>query len=79
MIQKGQNKKKKVSEENDVSAHETKISVAVIPLKKKEEVEAKSRKHKRKLDDLQAGVKYHKIYHTKKASLMMKESEAMVL
>ena len=25
------------------------------------------RKHKRELEDLQAGVKYHKIYHTKKA------------
>ena len=26
-----------------------------------------SRKHKRELEDLQAGVKYHKIHHTKKA------------
>ena len=26
-----------------------------------------SKKHKRELEDLQAGVKYHNMYHTKKA------------
>ena len=32
-----------------------------------------SRKHKMELDDLQAGVKYQKISHTKKERLKMKE------
>ena len=56
--------------------HEPEISVASIPVEeRKEEVASKSRKHKRKLEDLQADVKYHKIYHTKKQSLMIKERQ----
>ena len=30
-------------------------------------------KHKRELENLQAGVKYHEIYHKKKERLKMKE------
>ena len=47
--------------------HESQISAASIPVEeRKEEAISVSRKHKRELKDLQAGVKYHKIYHTKK-------------
>ena len=48
--------------------HEAEISVAVIPVQERNEVVvSKSRKHKRESEYLQAGVKYHKIYHTKRA------------
>ena len=40
--------------------------MASTTVQKKEEVISKSKKHKRELEDLQAGVKYHKIYCTKK-------------
>ena len=56
--------------------HETEISVAVTPVQeRKEEAVIKSRKCKRELEDYQAGVKYIKIYHTKKQSLIMKERQ----
>ena len=65
-----------VTDENDASVHEAEISVASIPVQeRKEETMSKSRKHKRELEDLQAGVKYHMIYHTKKQRLMMKERQ----
>ena len=35
------------------------------------------KKHKRELEDLQAGVKYHKIYHTKKTK--MEDEGEMIL
>ena len=62
-----------VTEEKDVSIHEAEISVASNPVqeRKKEYVMSKSRKNKRQLEDLQAGVKHHTIYHTKKASLKL--------
>ena len=57
-----------VNEEKDVLVHETEISVVSILIEeRKEGIISKSRKHKRELEDLQAGVKYHKIYYTKKA------------
>ena len=50
--------------------HKNKISVASIPLQeRKEEAISMSGKHERELKDLQAGVKCHKIYHTKKQTL----------
>ena len=61
MMQKKQN-------QIDVSVDEAEMSVDSIPFEeRKDEVVSKSRKHKRELEDLQDGVKYHKIYHTKKA------------
>ena len=54
-----------VATEKDFSVHEAEISVAFIPLQeRKKEVVSMSRKCKRELEELQAGVKYHKIYHT---------------
>ena len=51
----------------DVSVHETEISEAVIPVQeRREETMTKSRKQ-RELEDFQTSLKYHKIYHTKKA------------
>ena len=48
--------------------HETEISVASISIQvRKEEALSLSRKHNRELEDLQAGVKYCKVHHTKKA------------
>ena len=56
-----------MTDEKDVSVHEAEISEASIPVEeRKEEFVYKSREHKRELKDLQADVKYHKIYHTKK-------------
>ena len=58
----------------DVLVQDTEISVAFIPVQdQKEEVLSMPRKRKRELEDLQAGVKYHEIYHTKKQRLKMKE------
>ena len=54
-------------EEKDILVHETEISVTSIPAQeRKEEAISISRKHKQKLGNIQAGVKYNKIYHTKK-------------
>ena len=48
--------------------HKTGISVASIPVQQqKEEASSMLRKHKREWENLPAGVKYHKIYYTKKA------------
>ena len=48
--------------------HEVEIYVASIPAQERnKEVISKSSKHKWELKELQASVKYHKIYHTKKA------------
>ena len=57
-----------VTQRKDVLGHETEISVASIPVQE-QKVGALSmpRKLKRELEDLQAGVKYHKTYHTKNA------------
>ena len=50
----------------DVLVHKADNSVASIPVQEqKEEALSIRRKCKRKLEDLQASVKYHKIYHTK--------------
>ena len=47
--------------------HKTEISIASIPVQeRKEEALSMPRKCKKELEDLQAGVKYHEIYHTKK-------------
>ena len=57
-----------VSKEKGVSLHESEISLSSIPIQeRKEEAISKSRKCKEELKDLWAGVKYHKIYHTRKA------------
>ena len=50
-----------VIEEKDVLIHEAEVFVAsILVQERKEEVISKSRKHKRALEDLQAGIKYHK-------------------
>ena len=60
--------KNTINEEKYISMHRTEISVASIPLEeRKDEVLSNSKKTKRELEELQAGVKYHKILHTKKA------------
>ena len=56
------------TEENDVLMLEAEILVAFITgQERKDEVISKSTKCKKELKDHQTGVKYHKIYHTKKA------------
>ena len=56
-----------VAEEKDILAYETEISVASISFQeRKEKVLSKPRKHEPELEDLQADLKYHKIYHPKK-------------
>ena len=61
------------TEQKGDSVHETEISIASISVQeRKEKAMSKSRNCKRELEDLQAGVKYHKIYHIKKESLKMK-------
>ena len=52
-----------------------KLILQKIPflLQKKEETMSKPRQHKREWNDLQACVKYYKIYHTKKQTLKTKE------
>ena len=58
----------KAAEEKDVLMHKTEISVASTPVQEqKEEALSMPRKHKRELEYLQPGVKYQKMYHTKKA------------
>ena len=52
--------------EKDVMVHKTEISVAFIPVQEsKEEALFMSRKYMRELEDLEAGVNYNKIHHTK--------------
>ena len=47
--------------------HETEISVAVILVEEKGRRLCQHQKHEKELEDLQAGVKYRKIYHIKEA------------
>ena len=57
-----------VFEKKDVLVHETEISVASIGVQEwKEEAFSIPGKRRKELEDLQAGVKYHKIYCTKNA------------
>ena len=54
--------------EKDILVQETDISVASIHVQERiEKAISMLRKRKRELEDLQAGVKYYKIHHTKKA------------
>ena len=56
------------TEEKDVSVPEAEVSIASIPVQeRKEENTSMLRKQKKELEDLHAGVEYHKIHQTKKA------------